>query len=94
MGIFSSGRAFLLPGKGQQAQVVQQRDEILRTQQPLDREAGLHRTDLLAGLDDLAQSAEVAVQAPIDLHEMAQLAVVDAHVMVDQFIRRRLESIE
>ena len=94
VGNFQQGTTFPFAGEGQQAQVVQQRNEVVLPQQPLDREAGLHRADLFAGLDDLAQSAEIAVQAPVDLHQMPQLAVVDAHVVVDQLVGRRLESIQ
>ena len=43
-----------------------------------------------AGADEVAQQVEVAVELPVDGEQVAQLAVVDAHVGVDQVVRRGL----
>jgi hypothetical protein len=46
---------FLLAGKGQLAQVIVERDEVLGLGQGLDLEACLDISHLFAGLDDVAQ---------------------------------------
>ena len=73
----------------QQAEVVQQREEVLGLVQPFQGKAGLDQA--LHGFltDDLPQQVEVAVQLPADHQQMAQLAVVDADVDVDQIVRNR-----
>ena len=69
----------------QQPEVVQQGEEVLRIGEALQREAGLDAGVHLLLADDVPQQVEVAVELPANHQQVAQLAVVDAYVGVDQF---------
>ena len=82
------------PADAQQPEVVQQRQEVLGFDEFLQRKA---EADVGLGAPragDVAQQVEVAVQPGADLparhQQVPQLAVVDAHVDVDQVVGRRL----
>ena len=68
----------------EQAEVVQQRQEVFAPVQSVQGEAELDGavSGLLA--DEVAQQVEVAVELAVDRQQVAQLAVVDAHIGVDQ----------
>ena len=72
----------------QQPEVVQQRQEVLLVGQPLQRKARLDARHVFLPLaDDLPEQVEVAVELPARHQQGAQLAIVDAHVAVDQVVR-------
>ena len=71
----------------QQPEVVQQRHEVVPLIQFLQRESVAQFAVHPAFADHVAQQVEVAVELPVDRQQVAQLAVVDAHVGVDQIVR-------
>ena len=68
---------------------MHQGEEVLAPGQPIQRKAGLDRGVRLTVGDDVPQQLEVAVEPASGHQQMAQLAVVDAHVGIDQIVRRR-----
>ena len=71
----------------QQAEEMQQGEEVLPSGQSFDGKPRLEVAGrpLLAG--DVAQQIEVAVELPADHEQMAQLPVVHPHVRIDQVLR-------
>ena len=76
--------------EAQQAEEVEQGEEVLPLVQPLQRKAGLHLRVHPPLADDVPQQIEVAVELPAHHEQMTQLAVVDTDVGVDQLPRQGL----
>ena len=69
-------RALAQFADAEQAEVVQQGQEVLALIQMLQREAAGDFAVHPAGADEVAQQVEVAVELPVDGEQVAQLAVV------------------
>ena len=91
------GRPPRHPADAQQPEVVQQRQEVLRLVEFIQRKAQADVGLRLPLADEVAQQVEVAVEPPrarahplIHQQQVAQLRVVDANVGVDEVVRHRL----
>ena len=90
-------RAVHRPADAEQPEVVQQGEEVLAPVEPFQGEAHLYVAVRRALADEAPEQVEVAVELfralaglPIHQQQMAELAVVDAHVGVDEVVRHGL----
>ena len=70
----------------EQAEVVQQGQEVFAAVESVEGEAELEGGIDLLLADDAAEQVEVAVELSVDRQQVAQLAVVDADIGVDQLV--------